>query len=274
MREDVDVGWGMLGLDNVPYPPPSLKQYVDKAVQSLMDLREKELELTLHRLGYTGAPAPIDLTHLDIPFCSQLISSQSFQIDWANVEVSPEADGGERERRLLYEHIKNPTPPVIQPGLGWFRETPAHLALLIGPSCGTSVVSPMRPLKFGPEEEGYPAQDLAEPSQFTGQMVKSGATASTMTFRNAFPLASVCPTPPQAGPTASSPSTPPSRLTPHWLRVAFPSKGAQAPSKTASAPPALKTHDPKDLEVLLVGTQPPISAAPPVISALGTASSR
>ncbi|KAG0572523.1 hypothetical protein KC19_VG102200 [Ceratodon purpureus] len=78
VREDVDVGWGMLGLDNVPYPPPSLKKYVDKAVQALMDLREKELELTFQRLGYKGAQPSIDLAHLDIPFCSQLISSQTF----------------------------------------------------------------------------------------------------------------------------------------------------------------------------------------------------
>jgi hypothetical protein len=38
VREDVDIGWGNLGLDNVPFPPPTLKPLVDIAIRALNDL--------------------------------------------------------------------------------------------------------------------------------------------------------------------------------------------------------------------------------------------
>ena len=50
VREDIDTGWGMLGLEEAENPKP-LQDLVDKAVAVLNTLRRLQLRVTFERLG-------------------------------------------------------------------------------------------------------------------------------------------------------------------------------------------------------------------------------
>ena len=50
VREDIDTGWGMLGLEEAENPKP-LQDLVDKAIAVLNSLRRLQLRMTFERLG-------------------------------------------------------------------------------------------------------------------------------------------------------------------------------------------------------------------------------
>ena len=155
LRENVDLGWAMVGLETQEPPTEKLRPYVQKVVDALSDLHNREQEIAFKLLGYDGDGAlesmsigsPVNLDHLEIPQMSQIVGSQ-LQLDWTQIDVSPDAVSGERERRLLCEHIKMPAPVVMENGCNkWHRVTPRHLQLRLGHGSGTGSSS-VRLLNF------------------------------------------------------------------------------------------------------------------------------
>ena len=62
---------------------------------------------------------------------------------------------GERERRLLSEHIRHPAPVVLEGGSNiWYRKTPGHLQLRLGPT-PVFFCSPVRQLNFEQGGDDY-----------------------------------------------------------------------------------------------------------------------
>ena len=158
LRENIDLGWAMLGLENQEPPTETLRPYVEKVVDALTELHTKEQDIAFKILGYNneGAPesssmsSPVNLDHLDIPQMSQIVGSQfQHHLDWTQIAVSPDAMSGERERRLLCEHIKVPAPVVVEDGGSqWHRKTPCHLQLRLGQGLSTYSATPMRLLDY------------------------------------------------------------------------------------------------------------------------------
>lgn len=163
LRENVDLGWSMLGLENQGPPPENLRPCVEKVVDVLTELHCKEQDITFKLLGYSDGGAseprsmssPVNLDHLEIPQMSQIVGSQfTQQLDWSQIEISPDVGTEDRERRLLCEHIKMPRPVVMEDGCTqWHRKTPYHLQVMLGQGSGTCN-TPMRVLDFDHGDEG------------------------------------------------------------------------------------------------------------------------
>ena len=154
----------MMGSENHAPPSEDLRPYVEKVVDALTELHGKEQAMAFKMLGYpAGDQVPhidtgslVNLDHLEIPQLSQIVGSQfQLQLDWTHIEISPDAVSGERERRLLSEHIRHPAPVVLEGGSNlWYRKTPGHLQLRLGPA-PVSLCSPVRRLNFGHGEDDY-----------------------------------------------------------------------------------------------------------------------
>lgn len=163
LRENVDLGWSMLGLENQEAPPQSLLTSVEKVVDALTELHVKEQDLAFKKLGYPQGDAsearstlsPVNLDELEIPQMSQIVGSQfQHQLDWSQIDISPDVGTGERERRVLCEHIKMPAPVIMDDGrTQWHRKTPCHLDLRDGQGSGSRFTS-MRLLEYGDGGEG------------------------------------------------------------------------------------------------------------------------
>lgn len=148
-REDVDIGWGMLGVDNQTLPPTHLKEYIAQAQRGLMELRKQGLQLTYELLGFTHdsihVPSSLDISTSGSPIKTTCEHLANIRIDWMQVAVTQSARGGERERRLIFEHIRNPTPTVMLSDHRWIRKTPPHLALIL--ESGTTTPHTLTPLR-------------------------------------------------------------------------------------------------------------------------------
>ena len=164
VRENIDIGWAMMGSKNHAPPSEDLRPYVEKVVDAFTELHGKEQAMALKMLGYlagdqvspTDTGSLVNLDHLEIPQLSQIVGSQiQLQLDWTHIKISPDAVSGERERRLLSNHIRHPAPVVLEGGSNlWYRKTLGHLQLKLGPAL-VSLCSPVRRLNFGQGGEDY-----------------------------------------------------------------------------------------------------------------------
>jgi hypothetical protein len=164
VRENIDIGWAMMGSENHVPPSEDLRPYVEKVVDALTELHGKEQAMAFKMLGYpagdqvppTGTGSLMNLDHLEIPQLEQIVGSQfQLQLDWTHLEISPDAVSGERERRLLSEHIRHPMSVVLEECSNmWYRKTPEHLQLRLGPAA-VSLYSPVRRLNFEQGGDDY-----------------------------------------------------------------------------------------------------------------------
>ena len=58
--------------------------------------------------------------------------------------LPPMVDDGENERQLLFQHMMNPSPPIMRAGSGWFRRTPSQVAFRLQFGNSQLLDSPVR----------------------------------------------------------------------------------------------------------------------------------
>lgn len=89
VRENIDIGWAMMGSKNHAPPSEDLRPYVEKVVDAFTELHGKEQAMAFRMLGYpavnkvppthTGSVANLD--HLDIPQLEQIVGSEGDESD-------------------------------------------------------------------------------------------------------------------------------------------------------------------------------------------------
>jgi hypothetical protein len=58
--------------------------------------------------------------------------------------LPPMVDDSENERQLLFQHMMNPSPPIMRAGSGWFRRTPNRVAFRLQSGSSQLLDSPVR----------------------------------------------------------------------------------------------------------------------------------
>lgn len=169
IRENVDIGWSMLGLDNEVPVPDELKEAVGCVVQLLLELREKELQRTFAELGFAPQGCASDSAPVVPPNVVPLgvldpTKQNKATVDGAENEAAlqmisavtaeshicldsrlpPMVDDNENERQLLFQHMMNPSPPIMRGGSGWFRRTPSRVAFRLQSGSSQLLDSPVR----------------------------------------------------------------------------------------------------------------------------------
>jgi hypothetical protein len=169
IRENVDIGWSMLGLDNEVPVPDELKEAVGCVVQLLLELREKELQRTFAELGFapqgcTSDSAPVVPPNVEPLGVLDPTKQNKATVDGAENEAAlqmisavtaeshicldsrlpPMVDDSENERQLLFQHMMNPSPPIMRAGSGWFRRTPSRVAFRLQSGSSQLLDSPVR----------------------------------------------------------------------------------------------------------------------------------
>ena len=169
IRENVDIGWSMLGLDNEVPVPDELKEAVGCVVQLLLELREKELQRTFAELGFAPQGCASDSAPVVPPNVVPLgvldpTKQNKATVDGAENEAAlqmisavtaeshicldsrlpPMVDDSENERQLLFQHMMNPSPPIMRGGSGWFRRTPSWVAFRLQSGSSQLLDSPVR----------------------------------------------------------------------------------------------------------------------------------
>lgn len=179
IREDVDIGWSMLGLDNQGPVPEDLRESVNGVVRKFMELREKELQRTFRELGYPGHNETItaqtiliaNVMPLEVvdPSGKTVVQQHSTSLEMVTTVAAStlstipntthlDEDRALRERELLSLHIRNPSPPIMRAGSSWFRKTPTHVDFRLGPCRVRSMLSPIRSLKLVSSDEACEEQ--------------------------------------------------------------------------------------------------------------------
>ena len=169
IRENVDIGWSMLGLDNEVPVPDELKEAVGCVVQLLLELREKELQRTFAELGFAPQGCASDSAPIVPPNVVPLrvldpTKQNKATVDGAENEAAlqmistvtaeshicldsrlpPMVDDSENERQILFQHMMNPSPPIEGAGSGWFRRTPNRVAFRLQSGNSQLLHSPVR----------------------------------------------------------------------------------------------------------------------------------
>lgn len=173
IRENVDIGWSMLGLDNEVPLPDELKEAVGCVVQVLLELREKELQRTFAELGFAPQGCASDSAPIVPPNVMPLrVLDPTLQnkatVDGAKNEVAlqmipavtaeshicldsrlpPMVDDSENERQILFQHMMNPSPPIEGAGSRWFRRTPNRAAFRLQYGNSQLLDSPVRTMNL------------------------------------------------------------------------------------------------------------------------------
>jgi hypothetical protein len=114
VKEDIDTGWEMLGLEEVENPKP-LQDLVDKVVAVLNILRRLQLRVTFESLGlnvHDGCSRQnVQTDDTVTELAEQYTNSQVF----TNACVSEEAiqnEEAERQRQVMRNHIASHAPVV------------------------------------------------------------------------------------------------------------------------------------------------------------------
>ena len=173
IRENVDIGWSMLGLDNKVSVLDELKEAVGCVVQLLLELREKELQRTFAELGFAPQgcasdrkpvvpPNVVPLGVLDPTkqnkaaangaeneTALQMISTVTAKTHLClDSRLPPMVDDSKNKRQLLVHHMMNPSPPIMRARSGWFRRTPSRIAFMLQSGSSQLLHSPVRAMDF------------------------------------------------------------------------------------------------------------------------------
>ena len=171
IRENVDIGWSMLGLDNEV--PDERKEAIGCVVQLLLELREKELQRTFAELGFAPQGCASDSAPIVPPNVVPLrvldpTKQNKATVDGAENEAAlqmisavtaeshicldsrlpPMVDDSENERQILFQHMMNPSPPIEGAGSRWFRRTPNRAAFRLQYGNSQLLDSPVRAMNL------------------------------------------------------------------------------------------------------------------------------
>jgi hypothetical protein len=154
VRKDIDIGWGMLGLEEAENPKP-LQDLVDKAVAVLNTLRRLQLRVTFERLGLNvedGCSSKNVQTDDSVTeLAERYTNSQVFKNACVS-EGARQNEEVERQRQVMRNHIASPAPVVGNLGSGGFSRTPQDVAHEIDLTGLALAIIPIRSLTFEPTD--------------------------------------------------------------------------------------------------------------------------